>query len=66
MLTLSTSDVLCALDTAVSSAPVVTAASHWASTELGTPNVSVSPTAIPPVSGSVATGDCVVTPSTFT
>src|SRR5438034_7660441 len=36
MLTFSSSDVLCALDTAVSTAALATAAGHWASSKLGT------------------------------
>src|SRR5207247_9817554 len=65
-LTCSSSDVLCAPDFLLSTAPVVTAFSHDASTAPATPNASACPVAMPPDEGSVATGDCDVTPAAFT
>src|SRR6266511_773643 len=65
-LTCSSSDVLCAPDFLSSTAPVVTAFSHDASTAPATPNASACPGAMPPDDGSVATGDCDVTPAAFT
>src|SRR5258706_2524148 len=65
-LTSSTSEVLCAPVFLLSTAPVVTALSRCPSMDPGTPNASACPVAMPPVAGSVATGDCATMPATFT